>query len=519
MGKILPYFKKAIIDEIIDNIISGTSNYYAFAAMSPDAVTNTTFSEVANNDYQTTFVNDWLMLFGKKLTTADVLPFIDKKMWTSGTKYDAYDNTSDSLLSNDNYYVITTPDTTGGYYHIYKCIDNNGNTASTVSPSSIGTPTQLYTFTTIGDGYKWRYICSISSFIWDKFSSTNYVPIYANSVVVAAATSYAGVEKLVINNSGNGYNAYTDGVIGSREIIGSSTLIEIANNASESSSFYNNSGIYINNPLTTTSQLFTISNYVHNTAGNWVYTDGVANIDNIVPNSSTYKISPRVNFYSDGVEPQAYTNINTTSNSIASITLLDIGSDISWCNVQISSLFGSGANVTAIVPPAGGHGFNPAIELDSKGLVFAFNFSNTESSTIPTANIVYNKIGIIKNPYTLNANNTKGSIYTSNTFNNLIKATTSYTFSAGQTLIGANSGARGIVVFANSTAVHLAGDKGFINGESVTNSTSTSAIATITVTSIGNIYTKDITPLYVQNINNVNRSNTQTEAFKINIQI
>jgi len=101
----------------------------------------------------------------------------------------------------------------------------------------------------------------------------------------------------------------------------------------------------------------------------------------------------------------------------------------------------------------------------------------------------------------------------------LIKATTSYTFTLGQALVGANSGARGIVVFANSTTVHLAGDKGFVNGEYVTNSTSTANIATITLTSIGNVYTKDITPLYVQNINNVNRSNTQIEAFKINIQI
>lgn len=516
MGKILPYYKKAIIDEIIDNITSGTSNYYAFASMAEDAFTNSTASEVANSDYYTTFNNDWLMLFGKKLTAADIVPFIEKNMWTTNTVYSRYDNTSNTLYTDNNYYVITSPADTGGPYHIYKCIDNDGNTASNTNPSTIGTPTQAYTFET-SDGYNWRYISSISSANYDKFSSTDYVPVYANSLIVSSANAYAGVEVLVITNSGNGYNAYTNGTIQS---VVNSTLIQIqANNSSTSASFYVNNGIYINTNTAATSQLLDVSGYVSNGSGSWITLRTAANTTNITPGVTTYIISPKVKFTSDGVEPQAYTNINTTSNSIGSITLLDIGSDISWCNVEIQSAYGSNAAVYAIVSPAGGHGSNPSIELNIKGIVFGFNFSNTESNTIPTANIVYNKIGIIKNPYTLNANNTKGSLYTSNTFNNLIKANTSYTFAAGQTLIGANSGARGIVVFANSTAVHLAGDKGFINGEFVTNSTSTANLATITITSIGNVYTKDITPLYVQNINNVNRSNTQIEAFKINIQI
>ena len=519
MGKILPYYKKAIIDEIIDNITSGTSNYYAFASMAQDAFTNSTASEVANSVYYTTFTNDWLMLFGKKLTAADIVPFIEKNMWTTNTVYSRYDNTSNTLYTDNNYYVITAPQDTGGPYHIYKCIDNNGNSASSNNPGTIGTPTQTTTFTMGNDGYKWRYISSISSANYDKFSSTDYVPVYANSSIVSSANAYAGVEALVITNSGNGYNAYTNGTIQS---VVNSTLIQIqANNSSTSGSFYVNNAIYINTGTAATSQLLDVSGYVSNGGGTtaWITLRTPANTTNITAGVTTYIISPKVKFTSDGVEPQAYTNINTTSNSIGSITLLDIGSDINWCNVEIQSAYGSGAVVYAIVPPAGGHGSNPSVELNTKGIVFGFKFSNTESGTIPTANVVYNKIGIIKNPYTLNANNTKGSLYTSSTFNNLIKATTNYTFTLGQALIGANSGARGIVVFANSTTVHLAGDKGFVNGEYVTNSTSTANIATITLTSIGNVYTKDITPLYVQNINNVNRSNSQIEAFKINIQI
>lgn len=519
MGKILPYYKKAIIDEIIDNITSGTSNYYAFAA-NPIAYTGNTTPEVANSDYQTTFTNDWLMLFGKKLKTADIVPFIEKNIWTANTRYDRYDNTSNTLYYDNNYYVITNAAETGGYYHIYKCIDNDANTNSTINPSSIGTPTQAYTFTT-SDGYKWRYISSISSANWDKFSSTDYAPVYANSLIVSSANTYAGVEVLVISNSGNGYNAYTDGIVQS---VINSTVIQLQSNASSSASFYTNSGIYIYNTISSTSQLLGVSGYTVNALGNWITLDTPANTTNITAGVTQYKISPKVKFYSDGTEPQAYTNINTTSNSIGSITLLDIGADITWCNVEIQSAYGSGANVYAIVPPPGGHGSNPYSELNLKGLVFGFNFSNTEANTIPAANLVYNKIGIIKNPYALTANIStgivsKGSAYTANTFDNLLKVTSTYsTANVGETLIGSNSGARGIVAFANSTVIHLAGDKNFINGEYVSTNAA-SNVGTITITSSGSIYTKDIIPLYVQNINNVNRSNTQVEAFKINIQI
>ena len=41
MGKLLPTFRKAIIDEIMDNISSNTSQYYVFAS-NPVAYTGNT---------------------------------------------------------------------------------------------------------------------------------------------------------------------------------------------------------------------------------------------------------------------------------------------------------------------------------------------------------------------------------------------------------------------------------------------------------------------------------------------
>ena len=94
MGKLLSSYKKAIYDEIVTNITSNTSQYYAFAA-NPIAYSNTA-PAVSDDDYSTTFLNDWQLLFGKKLANTNIYPVINKNIWSSNTVYDRYDNTSNT---------------------------------------------------------------------------------------------------------------------------------------------------------------------------------------------------------------------------------------------------------------------------------------------------------------------------------------------------------------------------------------------------------------------------------------
>lgn len=515
MGKLLSNFKKSLIEELKDNVFSNTSHYYAFAA-NPIEYSNG-IPTITDDDYTKNFTNDWLMLFGKKIFSHDILPVIDKNLWTTNTVFDRYDNTSQTLHTNNNFYVISPPSEIGGDYHVYVCIDNANGSVSNVNPSSIGTPTQATTFTTT-DNYKWRYLTSITNAIYDKFSTEEYFPIYENPTIVSTAPQYSGVEVVVISNTGTNYSAYTNGIVQS---VVNSTLIQIQNSASPDNNFYTNNGIYIYNTLLGTSQLLTVNTYISNSTGKWVYFKEEANTSLILSGQSNYLISPKVVFETDGdSDPIAYSTINTTSNSLQSIVILDIGSNISRANVHIQTNFGSGANLYAIVPPPGGHGFSPQNVLNVKGMCIAFSFANSEANTIITSNTVYNKIGIIKNPYTMQANTSKGTRYYSNTFSQVLKANVNptSTFNVGETIIGANSGARGIVAFSNSTQLFLVGDKNFSNGEYIGNS-SFSTITQISINDIGDIYAKDITPLYIQNINNTNRSNTQTESFKIVIQV
>lgn len=520
MGKILPSYKKAVIEELVDNIYSNTSQYYAFAA-NPVAFSGA-IPSIANTEYDTNFISNWQMMFGKKIKAGDISPVISKNIWEANTVYSSYDNTSNTLYVDNNYYVVCDQAFAGGNYYVYKCIDNANGAPSTVDPSTIGTPNQPSTFQT-SDGYKWRYMYSITEYNYQRFASEKYVPVYTDALISSTAFVYSGIEKVVITSPGSGYRAYTNGII--RAVL-NSTAIQIENEASASANFYRNSGIYIYNTLESTSQLAVISRYVSNSLGKFVLFSDRITTNTITTGSTRYLISPAVVFTSDGdSKPKAYTTVNTTNYSIESIVMLEKGTNISWANVAIQSNYGTGANVYAVVPPPGGHGNDPVTELNVKGLAISFNFSNNESSTFPTANVLYNKIGIIKNPYALTTRVrfgtvNKGAKYTANTFNQLLIAnvTSAALFNPGDFVTGVRSGARGTVVFSNTTQLYLSGDKNFINNERIANS-SGSIVSTIQIKKVGDIYTKDLKPIYIDNINNVNRSNTQTEVFKLTIEI
>lgn len=509
MGNLLPNYKKSIIDEIVYSISSNTSQYYMFASNPIPYSGNT--PPVNQDDYSNLFVNDWQMLFGKRISNTDIVPIIINNVWNANLVYSSYDNNTNNMFDS---YVVTQPDIVGGSYNIYKCIDNANGSLSTAIPDQIQ-PTSFQK----SDGYIWRYLTSISSSVYNKFATSAYIPLVVNSAIVASAYNYSGVEVIKIRDGGQGYSSYHDGVV--RSVVNNS-LIQIEPTASIDNDFYTKNSIYIYNNALATSQLKTVSKYVSNSSGNWIYLDSSANTTNIIPTVTQYKISPRVLINSDGdTPPIAYSVVNTFSNSISNIVIIDVGNGISRANTSIVSntIYGVGANVYCVVPPPGGHCSNPISELGVKGYCIATTFANSEGNALPT-NITYNKIGLIKNINSLQANNTKGSRYSTNTFNQVLVANVSpsTTYTVGDIVTGLTSNAIGTVAFSNSSVVYLTGDKKFISGEYLNSSDNTKS-AIININRIGDIYTKDLFPLYVQNIDNVTRSASQNESFKIIIQV
>ena len=156
-----------------------------------------------NDDVASEFYNYDDMLGAKLIASTDVTHCIPRRNWTTGTTYDRYEhnisasNTAASGATNlfDSSFVVMN-----SVYAVYKVIDNDGATASTVEPTS----TSNSIFTT-SDGYKWKYMYSLTSAETLNFMSTDFMHVSTDSTVSAAAVDGA-LDTIEIVAGGSSYN-------------------------------------------------------------------------------------------------------------------------------------------------------------------------------------------------------------------------------------------------------------------------------------------------------------------------
>ena len=149
-----------------------------------------------NDDVTSEFYNWDDMLGAKLIASTDVSRAIPRRNWTTGTTYDMYEhnisssNASASGATNlfDSTYVVMNSS-----YAVYKVIENDGATASTVEPTS----TSNSIFST-SDGYRWKYMYSLTSAETLNFMSTDFIHCSTDSTVSAAAVDGALDTALVV---------------------------------------------------------------------------------------------------------------------------------------------------------------------------------------------------------------------------------------------------------------------------------------------------------------------------------
>ena len=149
------------------------------------------------------------LLAAKKVTSSEISIAIPRRNWTTGTTYDYYRhdyghfvtgstssvqtaNSGATTLFDSNFYVLTDD------FNVYKCLDNNSDAASTVKPS--GTSTSILS---TGDGYKWKYMYTLSASQQTNFLSTDFMGVATNSTVSSAAVDGA-VNVVKIKTAGSG---------------------------------------------------------------------------------------------------------------------------------------------------------------------------------------------------------------------------------------------------------------------------------------------------------------------------
>ena len=148
------------------------------------------------------------LLAVKKITTSDTSFVIPRRNWTTTTVYDYYRhdygnritgttttqtaNSGATTLFDATFYVLTTA------RNVYKCLDNNGNAASTTEPT--GTSTSILT---TADGYKWKYMYTLTATQQANFLSTDFMAVATDATISSAAVDGA-ISTVKIKSGGTG---------------------------------------------------------------------------------------------------------------------------------------------------------------------------------------------------------------------------------------------------------------------------------------------------------------------------
>jgi len=389
------------------DIYNGNDRYYLAASRTQTWTTDTSPDTSYDNRVDISqFRRD--ILFVKKVQNADVAMLARRIDWVSGTVYDKYDdalspenlsNSGADNLQDANFYVLTDD------YNVYKCMDNNSNTASTVKPD--GTGTEI--FESI-DGYKWKFMFQIGSSDRTKFLSDNYMPVRKVSGSGEPSFDINGeIDSITISNGGTGYTSSPivtiqgDGVgaVATATVSGGAVSAINITNGGYGYSFADvvlTGGGYtsiaradanLGSTESPTLQTAVESTAVGGTIDNILITD----LGSDYVNGDT-----TITIEGDGEGADASIFINSNGN-VESVSITNPGSGYTKANVVLNQVSGggSGASFRIIISPWAGHGANPQQELFARRVGITVSFDN-DSQDLVTGND-YRQVGLLKNIY------------------------------------------------------------------------------------------------------------------------
>ena len=346
-------------NNFVDSVESTDNSYYVFVGLSnPRAVG---YGRTDNWDKSTpapidTFSNNKhtgdTMMFGKKITAANIRRIIRKVEWVSGTRYEMYRDdysitnpsplTRASRLYQTNYYVMNSD------FRVYICVENGSSGETPLGNVSQDEPT----FTDLepsragdsGDGYIWKYLFTVSPSDIIKFDSTEYLTVP------------------------NNWNSSTDTQIRSVRENGNSNINE--------------------------NQIKTV--YIEKSGDN--YANG---------------LGQEVDILGDGTGGKV--RIDVISNKITDTTVTAGGKDYSYGIVDLGSLnsnvpANNMAKLVPIIPPSLGHGYDAYTELGTDKVLIYARFDDS-TKDFPT-DTKFAQVGIVKNPTGYGGT----SVYAENTF-------------------------------------------------------------------------------------------------------
>ena len=407
------------------NFINSFANndYFIYAARHIPYAGSDTIIPVPNNSIRIvdTDVYD-NMIFAKKVSSADVVHMAKKNLWESNTHYSMYDHL-DGDLETKNFFITVDDDTE---YNVWKCLFNKStdavNVNSTVAPSRVGSAADLNPVET-GDGYVWKYMYTITKTQYEKFATSQYIPIIANTEVITGATR-GTIEVIKVEDAGAGYDNYiAEGTLLTSDVTveGIPTFYGAPATATSIDDYYQGCVMKMTSGVAV-GEYKRIVNYEGTAAQKKFILDSA--FINTPSAGDTYEVYPYAFVWGDGEESTPAEGIvyidAASTNSINRVELLAVGENYRKAEAYVSeqpitippSIFDetyiqlpavissasyfSAASLRPIISPKNGHGSDPYNELFAKRICISAKFNNSESGIIPIEND-FRQVGLIKN--------------------------------------------------------------------------------------------------------------------------
>ena len=395
----------------------------------PATAANPSSDTTANTSY--THWKD--MIAAKKVASSDVSHVVTRHNWALGNHYVMYDHTETmtNLLSERTGQTISTGTGTlypvyvmNSNFNVYKCLHNNKSVAGVPQPSTVE-PTAVTTTAgapaALGDGYVWKYMYSISASDALKFVTSGYIPVKqlrdANALGNTATAGGLGsggtkndgsdqatieynavdgaLDVFVISNAGTGYHFEDNISIAS----GAGTSLVLTSPGLTASNRYTNSSVYFT---------FSGSSYVRKvTASSYSAPNMTLTLDSTLgttlSGTLTANVAPWPQLIGDGHGQELVLTSGTTANTVGGVTVINSGNSFTTATLNVSaqneggSVHGTGAVITPIIPPKGGHGYDPVTELGGYFIMINTKLTQDESGTFTTTND-FRKIGLLADP-------------------------------------------------------------------------------------------------------------------------
>lgn len=150
------------------------------------------------------------MFYLKKITSNNISPVIRRIDWSPGKIYDYYRDDVNLYEKNADGTPVYTFYIMNQFYQVFKCLWNNNGGPSTVEPYFVAGNFDDTTniFYDPDDGYKWKYMFTISYGKLQQFMDEDWIPIPISSPpdVKSSSAKAGSIEVINVTNGGQGYD-------------------------------------------------------------------------------------------------------------------------------------------------------------------------------------------------------------------------------------------------------------------------------------------------------------------------